>query len=142
MRTRADGLPDSEIALYDPATGLPNDRYASTWCALNQKAVRIDDVYTETRFDLSGTRSFDSHTGYRTVSMLTVPVMPREGYVLGVLQFINKLDADTDEVIAFSDEMVTWVEALASQAAVALDNLALNDVHRASTQRSGLTAQS
>jgi CheY-like chemotaxis protein len=134
MRTRADGLPDSEIALYDPATGLPNDRYASTWCALNQQAVRIDDVYTETRFDLSGTRSFDSHTGYRTVSMLTVPVMPREGYVLGVLQFINKLDADSDEVIAFSDEMVTWVEALASQAAVALDNLALNQAQRSQLQ--------
>jgi CheY-like chemotaxis protein len=134
MRTRADGLPDGEIALYDPATGLPNDRYASTWCALNQQAVRIDDVYTETRFDLSGTRSIDSHTGYRTVSMLTVPVMPREGYVLGVLQFINKLDADTDEVIAFSDEMVTWVEALASQAAVALDNLALNQAQRTQLQ--------
>jgi CheY-like chemotaxis protein len=129
MRTRADSLPDSEIALYDPATGRPNDRYASTWCALNQQAVRIDDVYTETRFDLSGTRRFDSHTGYRTVSMLTVPLMPREGYVLGVLQFINKLDTDTDAVIPFSDEMVTWVEALASQAAVALDNLALHAAH-------------
>jgi DNA-binding response OmpR family regulator len=133
MRTRDDGLPDTEILLYDPETGLPNDRYASTWCALNRKPVRIDDVYTETRFDLSGTRSFDAHSGYRTVSMLTVPMMPREGYVLGVLQFINKLDPDTQEVIAFSDEMVTWVEALASQAAVALDNLALNDAQRAQT---------
>ena len=121
MRTRSDGLPDSEIPLYDSATGLPNDHYASTWAALNQRPVRIDDVYSETRFDLSGTRSFDAHTGYRTVSMLTVPLMPREGYVLGVLQFINKLDDDTDAVIPFSDEMVTWVEALASQAAVALD---------------------
>jgi GAF domain-containing protein len=130
MRTRDDGLPDSEIALYDPKTGLPNDRYASTWCALNQQPVRIDDVYTETRFDLSGTRRFDAHTGYRTVSMLTVPMTPREGYVLGVLQFINKLDSETDEVMAFSDEMVTWVEALASQAAVALDNLALNKARR------------
>lgn len=130
MRTRDDALPETEIALRDPVTGLPNDRYASTWCALNQQAVRIDDVYTETRFDLSGTRSFDDHTGYRTVSMLTVPLMPREGYVLGVLQFINKLDPDTDEVIAFSDEMVSWVEALAAQAAVALDNLALNEALR------------
>jgi hypothetical protein len=45
------------------------------------------------------------------------------------LQFINKLDTDTDAVIPFSDEMVTWVEALASQAAVALDNLALHAAH-------------
>jgi CheY-like chemotaxis protein len=134
MRTRDDGLPDTEIALHDPVTGLPNDRYASTWCTLNRQAVRIDDVYTETRFDLSGTRRFDAHTGYRTVSMLTVPMTPREGYVLGVLQFINKLDPDTDEVIPFSDEMVTWVEALASQAAVALDNLALNEAQRAQMQ--------
>jgi len=134
MRTRSDGLPDSGIPLYDSATGLPNDHYASTWAALNQRPVRIDDVYSETRFDLSGTRSFDAHTGYRTVSMLTVPLMPREGYVLGVLQFINKLDDDTDAVIPFSDEMVTWVEALASQAAVALDNLALNQAQRTQLQ--------
>ena len=131
MRTRGDSLPDSEIALYDPATGLPNDRYVSTWCALNRQAVRIDDVYAETRFDLSGTRHFDDHSGYRTVSLLTVPLMPREGYVLGVLQCINKLDADTDAVIPFSDEMVTWVEALASQAAVALDNLTLHSAQQA-----------
>ena len=58
----------------------------------------------------------------------------REGYVLGVLQFINKLDDDTDAVIPFSDEMVTWVEALASQAAVALDNLALNQAQRTQLQ--------
>ncbi|MBP6483933.1 MAG: response regulator [Rhodoferax sp.] len=126
MRTLDDGLPDTEIALFDAETGRPNDRYASTWCALNQRPVRIDDVYRETRFDLSGTRSFDAHSGYRTVSMLTVPMMPREGYVLGVLQFINKLDPQTQAVIAFTDEMVTWVEALASQGAVALDNLALH----------------
>jgi CheY-like chemotaxis protein len=126
MRTLDDGLPDTEIALYDSETGLPNERHASTWCALNQRAVRIDDVYAQTRFDLSGTRSFDAHSGYRTVSMLTVPMMPREGCVLGVLQFINKLDPQTNAVIAFTDEMVSWVEALASQGAVALDNLALN----------------
>jgi CheY-like chemotaxis protein len=126
MRTLDDGLPDTEIALYDPETGLPNSRHASTWCALNQRAIRIDDVYAQTRFDLSGTRRFDAHSGYRTVSMLTVPMMPREGCVLGVLQFINKLDPQTNAVIAFTDEMVTWVEALASQGAVALDNLALN----------------
>jgi CheY-like chemotaxis protein len=134
MRTRSDGLPDSEIALYDSMTGLPNEHYASTWCALNLQPVRIDDVYSETRFDLSGTRSFDTHTGYRTVSMLTVPLMPREGYLLGVLQFINKLDAETDAVIPFSDEMVTWVEALASQAGVALDNLALHQAQRAQSE--------
>jgi DNA-binding response OmpR family regulator len=127
MRTRGDDLPDKEIPLYDSATGLPNDRFAATWCAIHKKSLRIDNVYTETQFDLTGTRSFDEASGYKTVSTLTVPLIPRGGEVVGVLQFINKLDDDTDAVIPFPAELVALVEALAAQAAVTLSNLALRD---------------
>jgi CheY-like chemotaxis protein len=127
MRTRDDALVEREIPLYDESTGLPNERFASTWCALHKQSLRIDDVYSETRFDLSGTRSFDEATGYKTVSTLNVPLIPRGGEVVGVLQFINKLDDDSNVAIPFSAELVPLVEALAAQAAVTLANLALND---------------
>ena len=131
MRTRGDDLAEKEIPLYDAATGLPNERFAATWCALHKQTLCIDDVYTETRFDLSGTRSFDNATGYKTVSTLTVPLIPRGGEVMGVLQFINKLDPDTDAAIAFAADTVPLVEALAAQAAVTLSNLALQDAELA-----------
>nr|WP_295785435.1 response regulator [Rhodoferax sp.] len=127
MRTRDDDLAEKEIALFDGATGLPNERFAATWCATHKQSLRIDNVYSQTRFDLSGTRSFDEATGYKTVSTLTVPLIPRGGEVVGVLQFINKLDPDTNVAIPFLAELVPLVEALAAQAAVTLANLALQD---------------
>lgn len=136
MRTREDDLAEREIPLFDASTGLPNERFVATWCAVHKQSLRIDNVYAETRFDFIGTRSFDEATGYKTVSMLTVPLIPRGGEVLGVLQFINKLDAETGTVIPFPAELVPLVEALAAQAAVTLANLALNDARIASTGKS------
>lgn len=141
MRTRGDDLAEKEIPLYDAATGLPNERFAATWCALHKQTLCIDDVYAETRFDLSGTRSFDNATGYKTVSTLTVPLIPRGGEVMGVLQFINKLDPDTDAAIAFAADTVPLVEALAAQAAVTLSNLALQDAELARATQGVLASQ-
>ncbi|WP_051040384.1 MULTISPECIES: GAF domain-containing protein [Methylomicrobium] len=124
-RTRADYLPLTEIALYDAATGRPNDTYASTYAALYNKTVVIDDVYRERRFDCSGTRDFDARSGYHTTSLLTVPMAPRGGKVIGILQFFNVKSAATGEFVPFAADTVELVEALAAQAAVALDNLQL-----------------
>ena len=125
LRTRSDPLPSLQIPLYDPVTGRPNENYVSVYTALNNRSVRIDDVYAETRFDLSGTRAFDVGSGYRTVSMLTVPIAPRGGAPIGVLQFMNALDPVGGGIIPFEPNAIGLVEALAAQAAVALDNLEL-----------------
>lgn len=125
MRTRDDALPSLEIPLRQPCSGQPNLSYVSVYTALHNRSVVIDDVYAESRFDLGGTRAFDAQSGYRTVSMLAVPISPRGGQAVGVLQFFNALDRDTGAVVPFDARMVQLVEALAAQAAVALDNIAL-----------------
>ncbi|NPU84620.1 MAG: GAF domain-containing protein [Syntrophaceae bacterium] len=122
LRTKDDTLPSFEIPLRDPATGSLNEQYVSVYAAVHDETVVIDDVYSETQFDMSGSHRFDEETGYRTISMLTVPMSPREGEVIGVLQFMNALNPDTGEVIPFPRELVGFVEALASQSAVALEN--------------------
>ncbi len=132
-RTRNDVLPFDEIPLYD-ASGRANDGYAATYAAIHNQAVLIDDVYDDIHFDCRGTHDFDARTGYRTVSLLTVPMAPRSGKVIGVLQFINALDPDSGEVIAFPDSAFELVEALAAQAAVALDNLQLVEGQKATTE--------
>jgi response regulator RpfG family c-di-GMP phosphodiesterase len=131
MRTRDDEIASTEIPLYDAGTGQPNEHHVSTRSALRKQSILIDDVYQETRFDLSGTRQFDAHSGYRTVSMLTVPMAPRGGDVVGVLQFINKLDPTTGAITPFPSDLVPLVEALAAHAAVTLDNLQLLDARKA-----------
>lgn len=102
QRTRDDQLPVAEIPLYRSDTGQPDERFVSTYVALHNTPVLIDDVALETRFDLSGTRRFDEQTGYQTVSLLTVPLASITGEVLGVLQFMNALDAATGHPIPFA----------------------------------------
>ena len=121
-RTSDDPLPTTEIPLYHADTGHPNERFVAPYVAIHNKTVVIDDVYSETRFDLSGTKRFSEESGFRTVSMLTVPLSPQEGEVIGVLQLLNATDQQTGAVIPFAPEIVGYVEALAAQAAVALQN--------------------
>ncbi len=122
LRTRSDDLPSFEIPLYKPDTGEPNDSYVATHVALRNEIVVIDDIYAETRFDVSGTRKFDAESGHRTVSMLTLPLSPRTGEVIGVIQFMNAQDPLTGQIIPFSADAIRFVTALTAQAAVALDN--------------------
>jgi HD-GYP domain-containing protein (c-di-GMP phosphodiesterase class II) len=84
--------------------------------------VNIADVYQADVFNFSGMRSFDQTFGYRSKSILTVPMTNHEGELIGVLQLINAKDRDTGEICAFSDTDQRFIEALAAQAAVALTN--------------------
>lgn len=130
LRTKLDELPSFEIPLMD-ADGKPVDRFMATWCANHNQPVIVDDVYSEARFDVSGAKKMDAETGYRSVSMLTVPLSPREGEVIGVLQFLNALDPETGKVIPFAPELLRFVTAMAAQAAVALDNFQLLEAQKA-----------
>ena len=99
MRTSEDKLPPFEVPLYHPETGEPMTGFVSSYVALKNETIIIDDVYSETRFDLSGTKDFSEQTGFRTISMLTVPLSPRAGEVIAVMQLMNALDPETGEVI-------------------------------------------
>ncbi len=131
LRTMAGELPSFEIPRKDAASGEPNDKFVSVYAANHNESVLIDDVYQETRFDLAGTKRFAEESGYRTISMLTVPMSPREGEVTGVLQFMNAMDPETGKIIPFPRQFIRFVEALAAQAAVALENQNLLEAQRA-----------
>jgi len=112
-------LPDLPLRRAD---GSPNNVLVAAYAAINDCTVNIADVYTEAGFDFSGTRAFDQRTGYRSQSFLTVPMKNHEGELIGVLQLLNALDAETREVVPFSEEDESLTESLASQAAIALSN--------------------
>src|SRR4051812_10881601 len=102
--------------------GKPNTSMVAAHAALTGKTINIADAYTIEGFDFSGTRAFDSKTGYRSKSFLTVPMRNHEGEAIGVLQLINAQDPHTGEIVPFSSSDQRLAESLASQAAVALTN--------------------
>jgi HD-GYP domain-containing protein (c-di-GMP phosphodiesterase class II) len=112
------GLPPVPLRNAD---GKPNLANVAS-CAANQRtSINIDDAYTAKGFDFSGTKRFDKDAGYRSKSFLTIPMQNSEGRVIGVLQLINARNSHGD-VVGFDVADQRIAEALAAQAAVALDN--------------------
>jgi signal transduction histidine kinase len=80
--------------------------------------IRIKDAYRDRRFS----RSWDDVTGYRTRSILAAPMKNHVGRTIGVIQVLNKrgtAHGNVDEFSLYDEELLT---ALATQAAVSIDN--------------------
>lgn len=97
-----------------------NRSQVSAYAALTGEVVNIEDVYDAAGFNFEGTRNFDAQTGYRSKSMLVVPMRNHEQDIIGVVQLLNAIDPATGDVVPFSPENQLMAESLASQAAVAL----------------------
>jgi HD-GYP domain-containing protein (c-di-GMP phosphodiesterase class II) len=108
------------VPLFDDH-GRPNHKNIASYCATTKQSVSVADAYSEPGFDFAGTKAFDEKTGYRSHSFLTIPMVNNEQRVIGVLQLINARD-EGGVVVEFDARQREIVEALASQAAVALDN--------------------
>jgi len=97
----------------------------SAFVALKGISVNIPDVYDTELFDFTGPKKFDQSTGYRSKSMLVVPMSNHENDIIGVLQLLNATNPISNEVIAFSQDYENLSESLASQAAVSITNAKL-----------------
>ena len=109
------------MQLFDE-DGNPNHSSIVAYSANTGKTVNIKDAYKEKGFDFTGAKNFDKSTGYRTRSVLSVPLKNHENDIVGVMQLINATDKKSGKVISFSDDMQKQIESLASQGAVALTN--------------------
>ncbi len=110
------------IRLYNRETGEANHKNVASHVALSGESINIADAYKAGDFDFSGTKGFDKKHDYCSISFLTVPLKNHTGDVIGVLQLLNAKDPDTGQVVPFSEANQPLIEAMASQAAVALDN--------------------
>ncbi len=111
------------LKLYDE-DGKQNSQMVATYCALTGEVINIEDVYYVKGFNFEGTKKFDAGTGYRSKSMLVIPMKNYENEIIGVLQLINRLNKD-GKSIEFSKEDKDLTLSLASQAAVAITNTKL-----------------
>ena len=115
-------MPSLIVPLYEETTRAPNYHNIASYVALCGHSVNIPDISQAKDFDFSGTRLFDQKNNYRSISTFTTPLKNYEGEVIGVLQLLNAQDPHTGRVIPFDSYMQQLVEALASQAAVVLNN--------------------
>ncbi|MFV1950825.1 MAG: sigma 54-interacting transcriptional regulator [Nitrospinota bacterium] len=96
-----------------------------SYCAFSGKVINIPDVYKYSGFNFTEIYQRDQITGYRSKSVLAVPLRNHEGITIGVLELFNALDTNTKEVTPFPERLEGVVTAFASQAAVAINNMQL-----------------
>jgi adenylate cyclase len=88
--------------------------------AENKQPQIINDPYNHPSFD----PSIDIQTGYKTNSILSVPVFNSDGTVLGVIQVINKEDG------IFTEKDLSILKGFASQISIAIENAKLfNEIY-------------
>jgi HD-GYP domain-containing protein (c-di-GMP phosphodiesterase class II) len=137
---------DSVAIPFEEFTMPLSEKSIAGYVALTGQVVNVSDVYhlpPGSPYAGSGgaARSFDERSGYRTKSMLVVPMRDHKDEVIGVVQLINKKrDAKTvlrpvalveEAVIPFTAVDEELVTSLASQAAVAFENtLLIQDIRK------------
>ncbi|MDN4501916.1 HD domain-containing phosphohydrolase [Alteromonadaceae bacterium BrNp21-10] len=105
--------------------GQPNMSAAVSHAASSGQIINIADLYESSDYNLSNAIAMDKEHGYRTKSVLTIPMKNHEGDLNGVLQLVNA--SENGQIIPFTTEVVRTVQALASLASVALTNRQLID---------------
>lgn len=111
---------DSEITDIPPV--VMKEENICAYCAIHKETVNIEDVYSSDKFDFTGPKRYDAMTGYRTKSMMAVPLVDSEDELVGVLQLMNaKREGNYLRSYNSSEEQV--VLALASQTAIVLSNM-------------------
>ena len=82
------------------------------YVALTGQTVNIKDAYQDPRFN----PEVDKRTGYKTKTILCMPLRNDAGEIVGVMQVLNKKDG------VFTQEDEQFLDALGSQTAIALEN--------------------
>ncbi len=129
---------DTVAVPFREATMEINEHSVAGYVALTGEIVNIEDAYNlAADVPYSINRKFDEDSGYRTKSVLAVPIRNQKEKIIAVLQLINakrdrdvrldSADAVEDQVIAFTPRQQEIVLSLAGQAAVALENSQLYD---------------
>jgi HD-GYP domain-containing protein (c-di-GMP phosphodiesterase class II) len=119
------------VGQFERVTMPLDESSLAGYTAVTGKVQNVPDAY-ELGAGSAGSRAFDERSGYRTKSMLVIPMRDHKNEVIGVVQLINKkrsreavlrpLSLVDEIVIPFTKTDEELVSSLASQAAVAFEN--------------------
>ena len=110
--------PTNIIGLFQVPLGNGQSKESSVSgaCFQSKKRVVINDTSEDSEYDLSNVWKFDSEQGYKTKSLIAVPLFNKDASVIGVLQLANAKHGLQDS------EGIDLVEALASFLGIAVEN--------------------
>jgi HD-GYP domain-containing protein (c-di-GMP phosphodiesterase class II) len=114
-------LPKGEKLIYSTFTLPINTKSISGYVATTGQLLNLPDVYqidASAPYDFG--KKFDEESGYKTRSVITVPLETRRGDILGILQIINAQDQD-NRIVPFTEADEKLMLHFASVAAVALE---------------------
>ena len=121
---------DTQLRGLAPGTKLPyvsfsfpiNQKSIAGYCVSTGKVLNIEDVYNlPDTVPYSFNKTTDMTTGYRSKSMLTLPLKMANGRVLGVLQIINAQN-EQGEVVSFDSDAELYITHFATNATQALEH--------------------
>jgi len=104
----AQDMPDGEYVRIPLASGIAGA------AAMSGEVVRVEDAYADPRFN----QAVDVETGFRTRSMLCLPLQDRSGAVFAVTQLLNRRDGrpfdehDTRRYTEFASSLSVLLESL------------------------------
>jgi len=117
-------LGDSEIPVDQIILENDTSRNPSLEAAVVQSGqTRVIDDLPPFRTDMaSPVMQLHEKQGYTCHSLLMIPLLNRQDEVIGLLHLVNAREEESGEITNFSEDKTAYVTALASNAALALDN--------------------
>lgn len=98
-----------------------NEKSMCGYCVLTQEMINEPDVYSISEDKkYSFNKNSDLVTGYRSKSIIAIPLVTANGTILGVLQIINPQDAEGN-IIPFDEDAVLYLKHFATSATQALE---------------------
>ena len=107
---------------------IPRNAGIAGYVATSGETLNIEEAYDDPRFS----KEVDRRTGYRTRTILCMPMRDQAGQIIGVIQVLNKQGG----VFARRDEDL--LAALTTHAAVAITNAFLVEARRKEIEKSNL----
>jgi HD-GYP domain-containing protein (c-di-GMP phosphodiesterase class II) len=118
--TMSKQLPPGQKLIFSVFSIAINEKTVSGYCALTRNPVNIPDVYNiESGAPYSYNTAYDMVSGYKTTSVLAVPLQTAEGRLMGVIQIINSR-AEDGAVLPFSQDDEFLIAHFANSATLAL----------------------
>lgn len=112
---------ETNVALYDNFKVPISEKSIVGYTGLTGKTLSIDDAYNiPDNLPYSFNPLYDQKSGYKTTSILTIPLMTFQNKLVGVMELINaKTESGGD--CSFSEESENYVPLFANHASVVIE---------------------
>lgn len=114
-------IPFEPIPLVNADGKLPEPLSVIQTVQAEKRMLLVNDIKAEMNFNFTHLHQRYSKDGYQCRSVLTLPLCNRKNEIIGILELVNAGDNEK-EANPFRPELVSYVEAMSSQAAITLDN--------------------